>query len=174
MIFFTSDTHFLHHNILRYCNRPFNTIEEMDEVLIYNINHVVKSSDILYHLGDFSFGTPEQIQIIRSRILCKDIRLVVGNHDRYNKKFKKSWFKILFTKVYNEQIEIRYRKQLIRLGHYPRPNWLGRTTGTWLLHGHSHNTVPGIPGRLDVGVDANEFKPVSFINVRDRISRVVV
>ena len=81
MIYFTSDTHFGHHNIIKYCDRPFDNVHTMDQVIIDNINNVVSVDDTLYILGDFCFkgGKPEQYL---SRIVCQDIHLVLGNHDR--------------------------------------------------------------------------------------------
>lgn len=70
MIWFTSDTHFGHTNIIEYCNRPFSCIEEMNGKIINNINSKVKHNDILYHLGDFSFRNHKSY---RERINCRQI-----------------------------------------------------------------------------------------------------
>lgn len=96
-IYFTSDTHYHHRNIVRGISewekfekgsshqntRDFNTLEEHDEALIKSINSLVKYDDILYHLGDWSFGGHEQIKKFRDRLECKEIHLIFGNHDQY-------------------------------------------------------------------------------------------
>lgn len=80
MIFFTSDTHFNHSNILKYCSRPWKTVEEMNEGLIKNWNEVVGHDDTVYHLGDFAMGNrktiPEILSMLNGRIV-----LIRGNHD---------------------------------------------------------------------------------------------
>lgn len=90
-VFFTSDTHFHHKNIChgvsrwadeRTC-RPFETLEEMDQKLIENINSTVGEDDILVHLGDWSFGGSDQIWNFRKQINCKNIHLILGNHDHH-------------------------------------------------------------------------------------------
>lgn len=92
-LFFTSDTHFHHTNICAGTTewtegrnyRPFPSLEEMDKVIVDNINSVVGEDDILIHLGDWSFGGKEQIWEFRKQIKCKNIHLVLGNHDHYIK-----------------------------------------------------------------------------------------
>jgi calcineurin-like phosphoesterase family protein len=98
-IWFTSDTHFHHNNIVRGCTnwvndptkgaasvqrtRDFKTLEEHDETLVKNINNCVKPDDILYALGDWSFGGLEQVWEFRKRLHCKNIHLIFGNHDHH-------------------------------------------------------------------------------------------
>jgi calcineurin-like phosphoesterase family protein len=90
-LFFTSDTHFNHTNICqgvskwadeRTC-RPFQSLEQMNKQLVDNINSVVGEDDILFHLGDWSFGGKEQIWEFRKQIRCKNIHLILGNHDHH-------------------------------------------------------------------------------------------
>jgi calcineurin-like phosphoesterase family protein len=82
-VFFTSDTHFGHTNILKYCDRPFSSTEEMDEEIIRCWNSVVKPDNIVFHLGDFAFGTIAQWETYRNR-LNGHIHLILGNHDMHN------------------------------------------------------------------------------------------
>jgi calcineurin-like phosphoesterase family protein len=85
MIFFTSDTHFGHHNIIKYCGRPFKDANDMNESFIRNWNSVVGVDDDVYHLGDVSFMSKQQtINIIKK--LNGRIYLVSGNHDRNYRK----------------------------------------------------------------------------------------
>lgn len=82
-LFFTSDTHFNHTNILQYCNRPFKTIDQMNETIITNWNRVVGPDDVIFHLGDFCLGGAEEWNKILNRLNGR-IYLVLGNHDLKN------------------------------------------------------------------------------------------
>lgn len=88
-VFFTSDTHFNHANIIDFCKRPFGSVEEMNEALIANWNRVVSKDDIIFHLGDFCFGGSEVWNSILDRLNGK-IYLILGNHDIQN--FRPSYF----------------------------------------------------------------------------------
>lgn len=79
-VFFTSDHHFGHTNILKFCNRPFNSIDEMNEELIKRWNEKISPEDEVYHLGDFALTTSEQFKEIINR-LNGTIYLIVGNHE---------------------------------------------------------------------------------------------
>ena len=81
MIYFISDTHFWHRNIIKYTKRPFETVEQMNEHIIKCWNEVVSPDDVVYHLGDFSFGSSEQVANIIERLNGKII-LIMGNHDK--------------------------------------------------------------------------------------------
>ena len=96
-IFFTSDTHYHHKNIVdgisdwdrsKGNTRPFKTQLEMDSTIVKNINKTVGENDILVHLGDWSFGGIEQIFNLREEINCKNIYLLFGNHDHHIKRNK--------------------------------------------------------------------------------------
>ncbi len=76
---FISDTHFYHANIIKYCNRPFNNVEEMNQILIDNWNENIKKNDIVYFLGDFSFKPNEVINRLNGNII-----FLLGNHDKSN------------------------------------------------------------------------------------------
>jgi calcineurin-like phosphoesterase family protein len=100
-VFFISDSHYNHSNICRATSnwgddsktRDFKSLDHMNSVLVDNINSMVGENDILFHLGDFSFGGFDKIGEFRSRILCKNIHLVLGNHDHHierNKEDRKS------------------------------------------------------------------------------------
>src|SRR4051812_37591455 len=94
MDWLVGDTHFNHFNIIKYCKRPFASTEEMDDVIINNINRLVKPNDTLWHLGDFCFGPRDPYKFYktaegyRNRINCKNMILIWGNHDpnQYSRK----------------------------------------------------------------------------------------
>lgn len=175
-VFFTSDTHFYHKNIIKYCSRPFSSITEMNETLIRNWNNKVSPGDTVFHLGDFAFcGSKEYIELL-SR-LNGDIYLILGNHDR---KAVKEHYK--FKGIY-QQLYIKIESQRIYLNHLPFLCFDGayRKEPTWQLFGHVHsgeNQIGGLdiprlayllPTQYDVGVDNNNYTPISFQEVKEKI-----
>ena len=108
-----SDTHWHHKNIIEYCNRPFSSVEEMDNTMIKKWNSVVGKDDIVWHLGDFAMGTKEQITQIVEQLNGR-IYLILGNHDNHTMKW---YYDCGFAKVYDHPI--LYRDFYI-LSHHPR------------------------------------------------------
>jgi calcineurin-like phosphoesterase family protein len=179
-IYFTSDTHYSHVNICRGTTnwknsddmtRDFSTLEEMNETLINNINNKVGENDILFHLGDWSFNGFENIKIFRNKINCKNIHLLLGNHDHHIERNKHDIRKIFSSVNYycyltvvrpNNGIMDKYSFVCI---HYPIASWNNIREGVIHLHGHVHlpeNLRLG-PGRsIDVGVDGNNLEPISL------------
>lgn len=168
-IFFTSDTHFGHNNIIKYTNRPFVDADEMDKVLVDNINAKVSPRDILYVLGDFAMGKSknklQHAQKMLSQIHCKNVYLVIGNHDVQGIERLKE---IGFTDVYQMR-EIHHNGTKFVLCHYPLMEWNGFYHGAYHLHGHVHNDASYNEDmrerdikRYDVGVDANDYAPISI------------
>ena len=149
MIYFTSDHHFGHTNILKYTSRGehFKTAEEMNEHLIQKWNSQVKNNDTVYHLGDFYLGHPDGATEILKK-LNGNIHLIKGNHDRFLNATNKRFFGSI--KDYNR---LRFEDYRINLFHYPILEWDGKYHGSMHLFGHSHGNIQ-MPGRaLDVGVD---------------------
>jgi len=85
MRYFTSDTHFGHTNIIKYCNRPFKDAGEMDRFIITEWNKIVTPDDTVYHMGDVAFTSPERLKHILANLNGYKI-LVLGNHDRAGAK----------------------------------------------------------------------------------------
>jgi hypothetical protein len=85
-IWFTADFHLGHKNIIRYCNRPFDTVEEMNRTIIERLNSLVKTNDVLYFLGDFCIGPKARAVELRREIRCKKMFAVPGNHDKDTRK----------------------------------------------------------------------------------------
>ena len=178
-VFFTSDTHFNHTNIIRFCDRPFGSTEEMNEKLIGNWNSVVGPDDIVFHLGDFCLGGSAEWTKVLDRLNGK-IYLIIGNHDLKNMK---QGFIGRFEHVAMEMC-IEIGKQKICLNHYPFLCFEGGYKDVWQLFGHVHtrkNNTGIDAGRLqylyptqyDVGVDNNDFMPVSFEQVKKIIEKQV-
>ena len=173
--FFTSDTHFGHANIIRFCNRPFQNVEEMNEVLIENWNKVVSKDDTVFHLGDFAFGGSSVWNSIIPR-LNGHINLIIGNHDRKNlRQGYMSYFDMVVP-----QLQIEIEDNSIYLNHYPFLCYGGSYRGVWQLFGHVHSRPQAdgldisrlrvlLPTQYDVGVDNNNFTPISYREVKEKI-----
>lgn len=132
--FFTSDTHFGHANIIRFCKRPFENVEEMNEALIENWNKVVSDDDTVFHLGDFAFGGSNVWKEIIPR-LKGHINLIIGNHDRKNlRQGYMSFFDMVVP-----QLQIEIEDTSIYLNHYPFLCYGGSYRGVWQLFGHVHS-----------------------------------
>lgn len=173
---FTSDTHFGHANIIRHCSRPFESVEAMDQAIIDRINERVRPNDTLYHLGDFAFRGASPAEY-RARIRCKNIVLIVGNHDPVKPNgTARAEFASLFASIHtllriNPRHEGRTRQ--IVLCHYAMRVWDMSHHGAWHLYGHSHGSLPDDPHALsmDVGVDANNFTPLSLDEIAQAMER---
>ena len=163
MIFLTSDPHFGHGNIIKYVSRPFDNVEEMDKTLIKNFNRVVGENDILYILGDFTMGgSHTKCMKYREQINCKHVHLILGNHDKRNMYYD-------YFESVQDYKELKMDGIKLCLSHYPFLSWNGKDRGSIMCHGHIHsnkrsnetNQWQGIL-RYDVGVDANDYEPVSI------------
>ena len=179
-IWVTSDTHYDHTNICRGVSRwgkyndegifvadeastrEFKELEDMNNLLVENINDNVDAEDWLIHMGDWSFGGFEKIEEFREKINCKNIVLMLGNHDHHIQNDKNS-VKKLFTHV-SHYLEMNIKAiGTFVLCHYPIISWNGLHRGTYMLHGHQHlkgDVKFGNGRRMDVGVDGSpEFRP---------------
>lgn len=157
-VWFTSDFHFGHFNIIRYCNRPFGNTQEMDDAIAERTNACVKPTDVLYFLGDFCLGRAEEVISYRKRLACRTIHFVEGNHDKTTRRQQQ-----LFTS-WGLLSEIHVAKQRIVLCHYAMRVWPHHAQGAWHLYGHSHGNLPDEPFSLslDIGVDTHDFRPWHF------------
>ena len=175
-IFFTADTHFGHESIRRHCNRPWNSVEEMDEALIANWNNVVKHGDMVYHIGDFAMisevpnGVPRMklYRKLRMRLNGKII-LIRGNHD----KMSQDVYKDCFSEVYDLR-EIKIDGEKITLCHYPMRSWNASVHGRKHIFGHVHARLEGADLGVctDAGVDVPEWKfsPVIWDVMRQKLN----
>jgi calcineurin-like phosphoesterase family protein len=167
--FFTSDTHFNHSNIIKYCNRPFADANDMNETLIANWNNVMTTDDIVYHLGDFAFGDVDQVNDVMQRLNFKHMHFIKGNHD---KPFLKWFYSVphgMGTKItiYPEFLETKIEGHQFVLCHYAMRVWNQSHRGALHLYGHSHGTLPDDPNSksFDAGVDCWAYRPISMDRV---------
>jgi calcineurin-like phosphoesterase family protein len=178
--FFTSDHHFGHRNILKFCKRPWDTVDEMNAGLIQAWNRVINSRDNVYILGDFSLGIKiNEVCDILDQL--KGIKhFIRGNHDQFASKRAFSGF---FQWV-KDRYTLRMKdddNQYLELFHYPIESWKNMTHGSIHLHGHTHGTLShrnrDIVNRLDIGVDCcPDYAPIHYedmlMNVRDKNFRL--
>ena len=164
MIYFISDLHFHHLNIIKSCNRPFTDPIEMNESLIQNYNNIVQSNDEVYILGDLAYRYPE-IQSVNECIERLNGRkfLIKGNHDDQlleDPLFNKEQFE--WIKNYYE-LPITAKKSIV-LFHYPIYDWNNKYKGNYHLYGHIHNqTIYHMPrGSYNVSVENINYKPISL------------
>lgn len=162
-IWMISDCHFFHGNIIKYCNRPYSSISEMNEQLIINWNSIVKETDEIFILGDFAFNS---IPVHLSETILSQLKgikhLIRGNHDR--KELSKS----IYFKSTSDILEVKINHQAFILSHYPLDSWHNQFYGTYHFHGHIHshpknfNYTRHRSRRLDIGVDNNNYFPINI------------
>ena len=191
MIWFTADLHMQHKNILTLGHgRPFDSIGQMEAYIIDAINDHVSYTDTLWILGDFIMkGTPQKVAPYLERIVCQDIRFIRGNHDKTFQNQKgpfKHFNEVADYTLIGKPSTDGWRAAL---SHYPMLDWDHMYRGSYMLHGHIHSLPAGDAGkfvgpsfvthehallgynawnrangirRYDVGVDANNYEPVSM------------
>ena len=183
-IYFSSDHHFGHEGVIKWCNRPFNDVDHMDRVMINNWNSTVMPNDIVYYLGDISMGKGDYVKNIISQLNGYKI-LIIGNHDKKSHTF---YLQVGFKAIFNSAT-IQVAKHIVTLSHCPLigvwredtshiknsidENWHKESVfsrfscinnGQVHLHGHVHSRPEDriLGQQFDVGVDANNYTPVSM------------
>ena len=154
MYFFTADEHYGHANIIRFCNRPFASVEEMDAELIRRHNEIVNPDDTVIHAGDFAYRNSRSPQSYREALNGEHV-FVRGSHDRW------------LDKAAPEILELKIESQLVVVCHYAMRRWPKSHYGSWQLFGHSHGELEPVGKQWDVGVDNNDFYPLSFEQIRE-------
>lgn len=162
-VFFTADLHIGSKNIIGYCNRPYNSVEDMDTALINNWNSVVTNKDIVWMLGDMIWGHQNYYNVL-SRLNGQKF-LILGNHDT-EQVYKKMQTLGLIQGMYKGK-SIKVDGQLIYLSHYPHRSWNNSFHGAYHLYGHCHNSIPDFGLSTDVGVDKWNYRPVSFEELKE-------
>lgn len=180
-IYFTSDTHFGHDNIIKFCHRPFKDVEEMNSELIRRWNEKVGPDDTIFHLGDFAFGGSDIWNNTLKQLNGHKI-LIIGNHD--NKNFRPDYEK--YFDYICQQLQLFVNGRKIYLNHYPflcyGGSWRNYKNAVWQLFGHVHSGPNNngaddsrldilFPYQYDVGVDNNNYYPVSFAEIQEKIDK---
>lgn len=163
-VWWVSDTHFSHKNIIQYCNRPFTSPAEMNQAMTDAWNERVRPQDTVWHLGDFSFERDPDRLAQQLKALNGKKHLIAGNHDGAACRRLADWESV------RPYAEIRVDGKFMVLCHYAMRVWNKSHHGSWMLYGHSHATLPGNSQSLDVGVDCWDYAPVAFEAIRDRLA----
>ena len=179
-LWFTSDTHYNHGNICSATTqwtdpvtcREFKSLEHMNAHLVGNINEKVGQDDVLFHLGDWSFGGFEQIERFRNQIVCKNVHIITGNHDHHIENNREG-IQSLFSSVSKYlNLVVKWNvgtplmgEQRFALMHFPIASWDNMARGAIHLHGHVHFEADkriGVGKMMDVGCDGNELYPIEM------------
>lgn len=169
MNWFTSDPHYYHKNVIAYCNRPFESLDEMHHMLITNWNMFVQNNDRVFVVGDFSFGNSQQTKEVIQKLKGHKI-LIIGNHDKNHSK--KWWIDAGFEEVVDE-MRMKLGKFDVKLCHYPSGSPLRKTyestyiqeNNETLLCGHVHDRWIMKEQIINVGVDVWNFMPVADFQI---------
>lgn len=173
-VFFISDTHFMHKNIIDYCNRPFKDVDEMNSVLIENWNFIVNPDDYVIHGGDFCLGSKSSWAYLLDKLNGKKY-LTAGNHDTNITPDKFIDVQHRFNIRIIDDEELTSDGQRITVDHYPFLSWYQSHRGSIQLYGHVHGGLVGsnktTPNQLDIGVDVHNFTPLSYRDVMRIITK---
>ncbi|MHA1679084.1 MAG: metallophosphoesterase [Promethearchaeota archaeon] len=171
-IYFTSDWHLFHKNIIKYSNRPFKDVEFMNASLLKMFYSKVKEGDIVYFLGDFAFNSRSRengiVSILKEITEFVEFHFILGNHDHNSKHIYEKYC----ASVSNLK-EIKIEGKYITLCHYAMHTFNYSHFNSWQLYGHHHyNSNVKITGkRFNVSVDANNFQMISFQELKKIMER---
>lgn len=166
MNFYIADMHFNHSNIIKLCQRPFYSVDDMNRVMLLNWNKKVTNNDDVYIVGDVAFkDSKSAIEIVKQ--LKGRKHLIVGNHD--GKLLRDKDFRDCFVSIKDKEEIVDNGKSIV-LFHYPILEWNGYFRGTYHIYGHIHNNVKNKTWyflaneykALNAGVEVNDYKPVTF------------
>ena len=170
-IWFTSDTHFGHANIIQHCARPYRNAGHMDDALVAHWNSRVGVDDEVFHLGDLFWNMPpDALRALRARLNGR-IHLVPGNHDHPETLLSEGLVDSVLPQIHELVVQpatAKSRTTLV-LCHYPLEEWNRLHRGAIHLHGHCHGRLPARDlRRLDVGVDVHQYRPIALKEILKR------
>jgi len=161
--YFISDTHFNHKNIIAYENRPFNSVEEMNRVMVENWNKTVSKNDTVFFLGDLSFNQDKETLKVLLASLNGHKILIIGNHDR--KYTAEVWREIGFEEAYIYPI---IYKDFFILSH--NPLYMNANMPYVNIHGHIHSNNNTLSNYVNVSVEQINYTPISFEDIVKRFN----
>jgi calcineurin-like phosphoesterase family protein len=201
MLWFTSDTHFGHANVIIHDKRPFHApdcscvpatetergrgcracADLMDEELIMRWNAYVGRKDDVWHLGDFAYRSEKPAEWYLKKLNGR-IHIIFGNHDlKGGAKGIADQFASYYGSLprgrdehgpsWSASVELKHDHQLIVMGHYSGRTWFKSHRGAWHLFGHSHGKLPNYHRSMDVGVACHDYRPISYDEVRAYMER---
>lgn len=158
MEYITSDLHFFHKNILKFCpsTRPYDSVQAMNEMIIHEWNTKLHAEDTLYFLGDFAFGKIPQIEKLLSRLNECKVYFILGNHDRQHKDLYSEWA-TWCGDYYEYKTRIDGKATMACMFHYPIHEWNKQHHGSVHFHGHTHNKFFTRERMRDVGWDNGKY-----------------
>ena len=170
MTYFTADLHLGHEGIIRFCNRPFTSVSEMDEVLIRNWNSRITDRDDVYILGDLMHKSKKKPENVLGELKGRK-HLIIGNHDGWLKDIDAGKYLVEVEKM----IELKMNGMELTLCHYPLLSWPHMHQGGYCIFGHIHNNreesawpfIRENPFLLNAGVDVNWYSPVLFSELQE-------
>jgi len=176
--YFISDPHFGHKNIIKYANRPFTSVDEMDETIIKNWNGMIGKTDEVYILGDVSLTNSERTKEILNRLNGR-LYLIKGNHEKSVMSSKENRDRFEWIKDYYElKYEYNGKRNMIVMCHYAMRVWNKSHHGAYHLYGHSHDSLEYEQwGKsMDVGIDSaarifGEYRPFTFDEIDGILSK---
>lgn len=172
---FISDTHFNHAAVMGYSNRPFTSVEEMNESMTDAWNARVDKNDDVYHLGDVAFTGLPHLKLILGRLNGR-IHVILGNHDKTLRGAAQSLISEGLLASVQDYKEVKHDGHTFVLSHYSHRTWNKCHYGSIHLYGHSHGTLPPLGRSLDVGVDDKtitpEYRPVTAEEVLEYMKGV--
>lgn len=177
MVYFTSDLHLCHNKEFLYGPRGFTNPDDMNEMIIKNINETVGQEDILYILGDLMLSNTDKGIEYMNKIICKDIRLIRGNHDT-NDRIERYKNEIPNITSIEFSTLFKYSKIMFYLSHYPsvtrQPDDLPNKQGIINLYGHTHQENMFYNDNFymyHVGMDSNNLRPISIDKIMIDINK---
>ncbi len=164
-VLYIADTHFGHANIIRHCNRPFESAEEMDKAMIRYWNNVVGRDDVVFVVGDFSFrGASAEYYLSK---LNSTVNLIIGNHD------KPDDYRCFAS--HTDIAKVVHGDHSVILCHYPMAEWDGYYHGVTHFFGHIHNNrneaaeiMDKVPNAYNIGADLLDFIPQTYEQIVGR------
>lgn len=160
-VFVTSDTHFGHMNIIRYCGRPFTDAQEMNNEIVARWNSTVTPEDLVIHCGDFALSDKSNLNLV-SKLNGHKV-LILGNHDHWSRTAYRA---AGFEDVYGEYVYVRYNEQVFCFSHHPicadkiNPH-------IQYYFGHVHNSIADIETYNNVKcicVERTNYTPVCILD----------
>lgn len=182
--FFSSDKHFGHYNILRICNRPYKTLQEMESDYINKHNSMVTNNDDYYDLGDIGYRcSPSHVSGLIRKMNGR-IHVILGNHDKSLRSAIRNH--ILDDLIDSGKLEIygsidptvitskilNIDNQRVIISHYAYRTWPSAFRGTIHLYGHSHGNLSDYYKSFDVGVDSNDGYPWEWSQILEKTNKI--
>lgn len=171
-LFFSSDLHFGHKTMAKH--RRYDDTTTMDRRIISNWNTIVKEHDVVFILGDLSFGNNANTMECLLQ-LNGELHLILGNHDKHLSSAILSVFQTV-----NQQLEIdvmhetfsKVLKQRLFLNHFSMRIWNRSHFDAMHLFGHSHGALKGIGRSMDVGIDPGMMYPFKFKDIYNKLKDI--